>query len=133
MELKFNGDKLRELRLERNMTMEELADQIGMSQSNISNIETNKKTSPRSGTVEKISKIFNVNPIIFYIDKNTAAALLNMDVKLSEFVTDQKNQKYLKMAVKLKEMGMTDELLDSMQIMITKSREVRYFLSHKTE
>jgi len=60
------GDKIRELRIKKGVSQEEMAQAIGKSAKAISAWENNNKL-PRMGTVEKIAQYFNV-PKTYLVD-----------------------------------------------------------------
>lgn|GEM_PF-6268947 len=60
------GDKLRDLRAKKNMSQQDLAKAIGVSDQAVSAWENNKKT-PRMGAIEKLARFFEV-PKTYLID-----------------------------------------------------------------
>ena len=56
----FDGNFLKQLRIEKNMNQTELAEKLGLSQKNISSYETNR-TRPDYEVLIKISELFNVS------------------------------------------------------------------------
>lgn len=56
------GKRIKELRLERRMTQPQLAKELGVQQSSVSELETGISKSPSALTLLKIAKIFDVNP-----------------------------------------------------------------------
>lgn len=122
----FIGDKLKKLRIDKNLTMEELAEIIGHSQGYISGLESGKKN-PQPNVVEKLAEVFNVNPIYFYINSATVKDFFpsgyNSDV--IEFVLDANNLEYLRMAIKLKESDVNEDMLNILLTLLIKSREAQ--------
>ena len=57
----MNGKKLRELRLERKLTLQQLATLSGYSKSGLSEIENGIKTSITTGTLKGIAKALHVD------------------------------------------------------------------------
>lgn len=53
---------LREARVKRGLTQEELADQSGIEQATISNLETGRVQSPAWDTVAKLCRVLKVKP-----------------------------------------------------------------------
>lgn len=63
----FNGNRLKQARTIRNITLQELADHLEKSHQAISKYE-NGKAVPSSEDIMKISKILNFEPSFFYLD-----------------------------------------------------------------
>jgi transcriptional regulator with XRE-family HTH domain len=63
------GDKLRDLRIKKDVSQEEVATAIGKSPKTISAWENNNK-SPRMGTLSALARYFNV-PITYFIEDST--------------------------------------------------------------
>lgn len=68
------GERLKKLRLLKNLTLQEVAEVLGTSKGNISNYETNK-IKPASDSIIQLSKLFNVSTDYIltganYIDMN---------------------------------------------------------------
>lgn len=61
------GNKIRKLRKEKNLTLEELSKKTGLSLSYISLIERGLKN-PSLKALEKIAECFGINPAIFFIE-----------------------------------------------------------------
>jgi len=61
------GDNMRNIRKQKSMTLQQLADILGCSQQNISQYESGKRT-PKLKTVQKIADALNVN--VNYLLKN---------------------------------------------------------------
>ncbi len=55
-------NRLREIRMERGMSQEELAEKAGMSRTTISKIENDEEANVNTRTVAKIAEVFGVNP-----------------------------------------------------------------------
>ncbi|MDG3374499.1 XRE family transcriptional regulator, partial [Vibrio parahaemolyticus] len=68
------GKNLQRLRKLKNISMNELAESIGVSQSTISDWENGKKM-PRSGSIQKIADYFNVPKTELLIEKNESEGL----------------------------------------------------------
>lgn len=69
MEIKL-GSKIKKLRLERKMTLEDLASRTGFTKSHLSKIETNK-SSPLIGTLIRIAKGLEVDISYFFVNTKT--------------------------------------------------------------
>ena len=60
---------LKELRLQANLTQEELAKKAGISRVNIAMLESGKQTSAKSDTIIKLANALNVAPgILLHLD-----------------------------------------------------------------
>ncbi|NLA26746.1 MAG: helix-turn-helix transcriptional regulator, partial [Firmicutes bacterium] len=66
----FKGERVRELRAERNLTLGELAGKGGISLSYLSELERGSKK-PSLATIEKLSAALNVSPREFIEQKKT--------------------------------------------------------------
>lgn len=72
--MKNFGEKLRELREERNLSQKELGDKMGgITQQTIAQYEK-KETVPKFETVSKIANALEINPNIFYSDFSQSVA-----------------------------------------------------------
>jgi transcriptional regulator with XRE-family HTH domain len=63
----FEGNKLRELRLRRALTLRELGDLSGVAYDSINAIELGKQQ-PRPSTVRRLAAALGVNPEVFFTD-----------------------------------------------------------------
>jgi XRE family transcriptional regulator of biofilm formation len=54
------GDRVKKLRLEKKMSISELASQAGVAKSYLSNLERNKQTNPSIQFLEKIAAVLNI-------------------------------------------------------------------------
>jgi len=54
------GDRVKKLRLEKKMSISELANQAGVAKSYLSNLERNKQTNPSIQFLEKIAAVLNI-------------------------------------------------------------------------
>lgn len=71
------GNNLKRLRLERNMTQEELGDKLGVSYRTVSSWEINR-TEPNMGTVQKIAELFGVKTDELIYDNNSLQGIKNI-------------------------------------------------------
>lgn len=62
------GEKLKKIRIDKNLTQEYLSNELNISQKTYSNFENNK-TSPAFFQIEKISKILDANLLDFLTDE----------------------------------------------------------------
>ncbi|WP_099950563.1 LexA family protein [Ezakiella peruensis] len=75
------GDRLRQLRQNNNMTLEELGDKLGVSHATIYKYEKGEIANMKQSTIEKLANIFGVSPIyIMGLD------LTNPSVKIPDSV-----------------------------------------------
>lgn len=81
------GERLRKLRLEKNITLEELGEKIGVSHATIFKYETGEITNVKICVIEKLSKIFGVSPVYLVGWGNN-----NPDLKMVE--VDNKDTNY---------------------------------------
>jgi len=123
----FLGYKLTKLRTDKKLSMQELAEKIGVQQSNISDLENGVTKSPRQTTINKLRDFFGVNSSYFYISGEDIAEYFPKEMSQEQinFVLDSDKVKYIKMAMKLSEAHMTDEILDVALMLILKSSVAR--------
>ncbi len=55
------GERIREARKKKKLTVEKLAEQAGLSRATVSAIETGNRKYPREESLEKISKVLGIN------------------------------------------------------------------------
>lgn len=72
------GDRVKKLRLEKKMSLSELADQAGVAKSYLSSLERNLQRNPSIQFLEKISAVLNV-PIDYLIHENINKDELDSD------------------------------------------------------
>ena len=119
----FLGHKLTKLRNKKNLTMLELAEKVDLKQSSISELESGKIDNPRPATVTKLCDFFEVKSSYFYISGEDITEYFPKEMSQEQinFVLDSDKVKYIKMAMKLSEVHMTDEILDVALLLILKS------------
>lgn len=75
------GDKIKNLRIQNKMTLEEVGERIGISKQTLYKYENNIITNIPSDKIEGLAKVFNVSPALimgwdeddnYYIDKEAA-------------------------------------------------------------
>jgi XRE family transcriptional regulator of biofilm formation len=72
------GERVKKLRLEKRMSLSELADQAGVAKSYLSSLERNLQTNPSIQFLEKISAVLNV-PVDHLIYEQTNKEDLDTD------------------------------------------------------
>ncbi len=77
----FKGERVRELRAERNLTLGELAGKGGISLSYLSELERGSKK-PSLATIEKLSAALNVSPREFIEQKKTEGIILGERIRM---------------------------------------------------
>lgn len=65
------GDKIRKLRTDRKMTMEELADLIGVQRSAVNKYEKGIVVNLKRSTIASLARVFNVPPSYFLDDDDS--------------------------------------------------------------
>ncbi len=86
--------KLKELRISKNLTQEELAKKLSMTQKTYSNYE-NEKTEPNINTLIQIADFYNVT-LDYLLDRNISGILNSQEYELlSMFNKISDNEKYL--------------------------------------
>ena len=64
------GDRIKSLRIERKLSLTELAEKAGVAKSYLSSIERNLQTNPSIQFLEKISSVLNV-PVDYLLHENS--------------------------------------------------------------
>jgi XRE family transcriptional regulator, master regulator for biofilm formation len=72
------GDRVKKLRLEKRMSLSELAEQAGVAKSYLSSLERNLQTNPSIQFLEKISSVLNV-PVDHLINEHINKEELDSD------------------------------------------------------
>lgn len=112
----FNKNRLRELRLSRNLTMQAVADGLGCKVPYVSALERGVKAHPQKKTIQKLADFFKVDPSYFATPETVIfqnITYLSDDIK--DFVLKEENIPYLQLATQLKEAGIS---LDKLQNII---------------
>lgn len=124
--MQFIGQKLRTLRKARNKTMVVLAEETGVKQGALSQIE-NEVKNPRPDTVEKIANALGVDPQYFYIQdaKLTIELLPDMPEELKEFLMNEKNMPYIVLSKEAQENGIPPEIIKTMIDAIIAAKNIK--------
>ncbi|MDF2505516.1 helix-turn-helix transcriptional regulator [Clostridium sp.] len=80
------GQKLKQLRMESNLTQSELAEKLNLSKANISKYESND-IEPNLQTLTAISKLFNIS-IDYLLKDNFQQESLTLDEELQQLLND---------------------------------------------
>lgn len=83
------GDRIKELRISNNMTMEELGEKLGVKKSAIYKYENGLIENLKQSTIHKLSQIFDVSPIYLMgwdNEESTAQEAREATARASEFV-----------------------------------------------
>lgn len=83
-------NKIKELRLERGYSMEQLAHKIGIGKSSISQYESNQRT-PSTDTQEALADLFNVD-----VDYLMGRTTIRRRIDLEEFITSKVSSQEIK-------------------------------------
>ena len=97
---KLITSNIKRLRINANMTQEELAEKIGLSSQGISNIERNKYL-PSPRTLDKICKVFNIHPSVLLLENSancTKSELIEAIHARLNTMTSQQLEQILKIA-----------------------------------
>ncbi|MFC5713166.1 helix-turn-helix domain-containing protein [Thalassorhabdus alkalitolerans] len=81
------GDRVKKYRLERNLSLTELAEKAGVAKSYLSAIERNIQTNPSIQFLEKISKQLNI-PIDFLLKEETEEMEQELDSEWMKLVQE---------------------------------------------
>lgn len=110
---RFKGEKLRDLRVKRGMSMAELTKIAGVAQGYISQIEAEKKN-PGHEVVEKISKALGLDdPLFFYMDNYVLPGdlITNLPADIVEFISNGDSVPYLVLAADAKKENISPEAM----------------------
>lgn len=107
--MKNFGEKLKELREERNLSQKELGDKMGgITQQTIAQYEK-KDTVPKFETVSKIANALEINPNIFYSDFSQSVA--NDSEEIGEKIKAMRLQKGVSQAALAKCLGVSAAMI----------------------
>ena len=62
------GERIRQLRKERNITQEELSEYLGVTKATVQKYENGQIRNLRAETIKKLSELFGVGPVFFVFD-----------------------------------------------------------------
>ncbi|MCM0760473.1 helix-turn-helix domain-containing protein [Sporomusa sphaeroides DSM 2875] len=121
--LLFQGKKLKHLREARNLTMQEIEEMTGIKQSTQSDIETEKNRNPRPATVDKLCRVFGVEPIFFYYTGDNLKELFPSEIspELREFIFDISNLPYIQLALDIKHLKVKPESAKNVVVAFAKA------------
>lgn len=80
------GDRIRELRLDRKLSQEQLAKAIGIKQGSLTQLETGKSKAPASKTLTKLARVFEVDPEWLMTGKGPQHSVSALSERESELV-----------------------------------------------
>lgn len=80
--MKTMGEKIKELRIKKRLTQQELADKIGVSYTTISLYESGSRK-PSFKALNKLAKVFEVNEAYFFEEENNSTDNLNQKIKIA--------------------------------------------------
>lgn len=72
------GEAIREIRKLRQLTLQELADKVGVTQANLSRME-NDHVTPRYATIRDIANALEVHPVLLLVNKNPKDCIRMVD------------------------------------------------------
>jgi len=95
------GDKIKHLRVLRGISMEGLAEEVGVSRASISKIESGDTLNPRMDTIAKIAEVLKIDQEYFTdINAVTPFELIQkMPPETQAFLMNEKTMPYLKLAI----------------------------------
>jgi XRE family transcriptional regulator, master regulator for biofilm formation len=82
------GERIKKLRLQKKMSLSELAEQAGVAKSYLSSIERNLQSNPSIQFLEKISAVLGVSVHTFINDTVNEADIENLDADWVKLVQD---------------------------------------------
>ena len=109
------GDRIRQLRIDNNMTQEELGIKLNLQKSAIAKYESGRVENIKRSVINKMSKLFNVSP--------TYLMCLEDNIKVSGDIMPQELQElgaeWIRVSKKAKETGLTpaelEDLIDAVK------------------
>jgi transcriptional regulator with XRE-family HTH domain len=85
-EPKTVGERIRKLRLARKLTQEQLAKVLGIKQGSVTQLETGKSKSPKSSTLTKAARYFEVDPEWLMTGKGPQQPVASLDPVEAELI-----------------------------------------------
>lgn len=120
--MNFIGSKLRKLREKNNWTMADVEEMTGIRQPTLSEIET-EKTQPRKATVERLSQLFKIDPIFFYLpESKLLSEVIEIDEELKKFILKHDNLPYIVVSKEAMEKGLSPDSLRQIIELMSKNK-----------
>lgn len=122
--MKFRGEKLLRLRDEKGLTMQDLEEISGISQSTISELENGVKKNPRTKTIEALCKALKVDDYYFYLDEAKLPTDLLPDLPddVKRFLFSGTSVPYIVLAEEAKRGGISPEKLKQLIDFLSESK-----------
>lgn len=86
-EPKTVGERIRKLRLARKLSQEQLAKAVGIKQGSLTQLETGKSKSPKSSTLTKLARLFEIDPEWLMTGKGTQQPVASLEPEEAELIT----------------------------------------------
>lgn len=118
------GKKIKELRIDKDLTARELSERSGVARSLISQLETGKRQSTGMDTISRLAKALDVPLSNFFADKSDSACQApykSMD-DFQQFLIREENLTYLDSLRKAQMAGLTPDLLNELIELIIRIR-----------
>ena len=109
------GERIKDLRKNKELTFREVSEMTGMSTGYLSNIEKNNKR-PSVKTLEKLAGAFKV-PVAYFTDDSYLdmySILKHLPDDIKEMVINSQDTPYLKLAKEAKDHDFTPEQIDAL-------------------
>lgn len=106
------GERMKRLRLEHNLTQEELANKLSLSKSNISKYESND-VEPNIQTLHALSELFDVS-LDYLLGKTDSKELYELKDKKIPAELREIGVEYMTVAKRIKEEGLTPQEIETM-------------------
>ncbi len=104
------GAKLKKLRMDKGLSLQQAADAIGVSKAHIYELELNKVKNPSVETLKKLAKLFDT-PLAYFVDKNEKMEFKVMFRELQKdfAALDAKDRETVELMVKALKSRKTDD------------------------
>lgn len=116
--MKHVGERIKHYRLLRGLDQEKVAEQLGKSQSFVSQIETGK-IKPSLKKLEQIANILNITPGALLCEKYSCEHIFeHFDSETKAFLAKEKSKPFVEFARELKEMDVPVDALEPLLALV---------------
>lgn len=95
------GAKLKKLRMQNNLSLQQVADEVGVSKAHIYELELNKVKNPSVETLKKLAELFDT-PLSFFLnkDKHLEFQVMFRDLQEDFAALDEKDRETVELIIK---------------------------------
>lgn len=118
--MNFLGYRLKELREQKNMSQEVLAERSNLRQGEISAIERGDNTNPNGGKVIAIARALGISNAgyFYYEDEQLMVEKINLPPGYTQIIIPEEDSAFIDIALKSKSLGMNVNALQSLIEMV---------------